>query len=77
MSSVPLFFLDDKGEFPWADVHARLSAILNSLENTISHTQKGISMRAEIMFAGLNREEWEGTLKEQNEHLQKEVVLPL
>lgn len=50
----------------------RLSAILNTLEKTISHARKGVPMDAEKMFAGLNKEEWEEALKDQNEHLQKE-----
>lgn len=50
----------------------RLSVILNTLEETISHTRKGVPMGAEKMFAGLNKEEWGDALKGQNEHLQKE-----
>ena len=50
----------------------RLSAILDTLEETISHARKGVPMKTEKMFAGLNKEEWGEALKGQNEYLQKE-----
>jgi len=50
----------------------RLSAILDTLEETISHARKGVTMSATKMFSGLDKEKWGEALKGQNEHLQKE-----
>lgn len=50
----------------------RLSAILSTLDETISHTQKGVTMCAEKMFSGFDKEKWKEVLEEQNGHLQKE-----
>lgn len=50
----------------------RLTAILNTLDETISHAQKGVAMSAEKMFSGFDKEKWGEALQEQNDHLQKE-----
>ena len=50
----------------------RLLAILNTLNETISHAQKGVAMDAEKMFSGFDKEKWGEMLQGQNEHLQKE-----
>lgn len=50
----------------------RLVAILNTLDETISHAQKGAAMSAEKMFSGFDKEQWGEALQEQNAHLQKE-----
>ncbi|AYD41148.1 MerR family transcriptional regulator [Clostridium fermenticellae] len=55
----------------------RLSAILNTLDEAISHAQKGVPMNTEKMFTGLNKAEWGDALKDQNEHLQKEYGFSL
>ncbi|WP_373266918.1 MerR family transcriptional regulator [Hungatella hathewayi] len=46
----------------------RLSVVLNTLEETISYARKGVPMKTEKMFAGLNKEEWGEALKDQNEY---------
>lgn len=48
----------------------RLAAILNTLEETISNAQKGVSMDAEKMFGGLNKEAWTEALEDQNKYLE-------
>lgn len=50
----------------------RLTVILNTLNETISHARKGVPMSKDKMFAGLNKEEWGEALEPQNEQLQKE-----
>ncbi len=50
----------------------RLTEILNTLEQTISHARRGVPMNKDQMFTGLNQKEWEKALEVQNEHLQKE-----
>lgn len=50
----------------------RLTKILDTLDETISHAQKGAAMSAEKMFSGFDKEEWAEALQEQNDHLQKE-----
>lgn len=50
----------------------RLTAILNTLDKTISHARKGVPMSTDKMFVGLNKEAWGEALKPQNEHLRKE-----
>ena len=50
----------------------RLSVLLNTLDETISHAQKGVIMSAEKMFSGFDKEQWGEALQEQNKHLQKE-----
>ncbi|WP_294856961.1 MerR family transcriptional regulator [uncultured Oscillibacter sp.] len=50
----------------------RLTAILNTLDETISHARKGVPMSTDEMFIGLNKEAWGAALEPQNEHLQKE-----
>lgn len=49
----------------------RLDSILHMLEETIQHEQKGVPMSKEKMFNGLNKEEWEDAIANQNEHLQE------
>lgn len=49
----------------------RLEALLQTLADTISHTQKGVPMSTEKMFTGLNQKEWKQALQEQNNYLQK------
>ena len=51
---------------------ARLCAVLDTLEETLSHAQKGDTMSTQKMFTGLNKEEWEKALQNQKQHLQKE-----
>lgn len=48
----------------------RLDVLLKTLEETISHTQKGVPMTTEKMFKGLNQSEWEQAITEQNNYLQ-------
>ncbi|WP_313232693.1 MerR family transcriptional regulator [Tissierella praeacuta] len=48
----------------------RLADILHTLEETIQHEEKGVSMSKEKMFNGLNKKEWEEAIACQNEHLQ-------
>jgi len=55
----------------------RLTAILNTLDETISHARKGVSMSTDKMFTGLNKTEWGEALKKQNEHLKKEYSFTL
>lgn len=50
----------------------RLTKILNTLDETISHAQKGAAMSAEKMFSGFDKEQWGEALQEQNQHLQEE-----
>ncbi|UNC92058.1 MerR family transcriptional regulator [Candidatus Contubernalis alkaliaceticus] len=50
----------------------RMDAILKTLETTIQYEQKGEQMDKSEMFRGLNKEEWEEVLAEQNEYLKKE-----
>lgn len=49
----------------------RLISILRTLEETIQHEKKGVSMRKEKMFKGLNNKEWEAAIDDQNKHLQE------
>jgi DNA-binding transcriptional MerR regulator len=49
----------------------RLAGILRTLEETIQHEEKGVSMSKEKMFNGLNKKEWEEVITYQNEHLQE------
>lgn len=49
----------------------RLADILRTLEETIQHEEKGVSMSKEKMFNGLNKKEWEEAIAYQNEHLQE------
>lgn len=50
----------------------RLTAILNTLDETISHAQKGVAMSTEKMFSGFDKEKWDEAFQEQNDYLQKE-----
>lgn len=50
----------------------RTGAILQTLETTILHEQKGEAMEKSAMFQGFNKEQWGAALSEQNEHLKKE-----
>lgn len=49
----------------------RLAGILRTLEETIQHEEKGVSMSKEKMFNGLNKKEWEEVITYQNEYLQE------
>lgn len=49
----------------------RLEGILRTLEETIQHEEKGVSMSKEKMFNGLNKKEWEEVITYQNEYLQE------
>ncbi|MGJ0846340.1 MerR family transcriptional regulator [Tissierella praeacuta] len=49
----------------------RLAGILRTLEETIQHEEKGVSMSKEKMFNGLNKKEWEEAIAYQNEYLQE------
>ena len=51
---------------------ARLCAVLDTLEETLSHARKGDAMSTQKMFTGLNKDEWENALQDQKQHLQKE-----
>lgn len=50
----------------------RLGSILHTLEEAIIHAEKGVTMSKEKIFTGLNKQEWEEALSEQNEYLKKE-----
>jgi Predicted transcriptional regulators len=47
----------------------RLDCVLKTLEKSITLTKKGETMDKNAMFVGLNRDEWENALSEQNEYL--------
>ena len=51
--------------------HQRFSCILHTLDEAIICAGKGVTMNKKRMFNGLNKEEWETALAEQNEHLQE------
>jgi DNA-binding transcriptional MerR regulator len=51
---------------------ARLETILATLETTIRREMQGDHMETKQMFNGLNKQEWEAALSEQNEYLKKE-----
>lgn len=46
------------------DQKRRLEAVLNTLEESIVHTQDGTSMDHKQLFSGLNLEAWERSTKE-------------
>lgn len=50
----------------------RVSSILHTLDEAIICTEKGVFMSKEKMFTGLNKQEWEEALAEQNQYLKKE-----
>lgn len=47
----------------------RLDRLLKTLENSITSTKKEKTMNKSEMFKGLNKEEWENALSEQNKYL--------
>lgn len=49
----------------------RTQGILNTLKESIACIEKGVVMSKERMFKGLNKEEWENNISEQNNHLEK------
>lgn len=49
----------------------RLDCLLKTLEESIVHAKRGEIMDKNVMFQGLNREEWEKALSEQNEYLKE------
>lgn len=44
---------------------------MRTLEETIQHEEKGVSIGKEKMFNGLNKKEWEEAIAYQNEHLRE------
>jgi DNA-binding transcriptional MerR regulator len=50
----------------------RVSSMLHTLDEAIICIEKGVTMSKEKMFTGLNKQEWEEALSEQNEHLKRE-----
>ncbi|KLU60984.1 HTH-type transcriptional activator mta [Peptococcaceae bacterium CEB3] len=55
----------------------RLCCMLKTLEESISLAKKGESMDKDTMFRGLNREEWENALSEQNDYLKNQYGVDL
>lgn len=49
----------------------RTENMLHTLEEAISCAEKGITMSKEKMFAGLNKQGWESSLSDQNNHLKE------
>lgn len=47
----------------------RIDCLLKTIQNSIVHAKKGEAMNQSEMFQGLNKEEWENALTEQNEYL--------
>ncbi|EGW40567.1 MerR family transcriptional regulator [Desulfosporosinus sp. OT] len=55
----------------------RLDCMLKTLENSIALAKKGETMDKSAMFEGLNRDEWENALSEQNEYLKNKYGVDL
>ncbi|MEK4299434.1 MerR family transcriptional regulator [Oceanobacillus sp. FSL W8-0428] len=53
------------------DKRERMNLILNTLNETIYFEERGEVMDNQNMFKGLNQEQWQEQLKEQNEYLQE------
>lgn len=49
----------------------RMEEIINTIEETIKQAKKGEIMSTDKIFKGLNKNEWENTLQNQNEYLSK------
>ncbi len=55
----------------------RLDCVLKTIEKSIALTKKGETMDKNAMFEGLNRDEWENALSEQNEYLKNKYGVDL
>ena len=49
----------------------RLTGILHTLEEAIQQEKKGVAMSKEKMFRGLNKNQWEEALADQNKYLKE------
>jgi DNA-binding transcriptional MerR regulator len=55
----------------------RLDRVLKTIEKSIALTKKGEAMDKNALFEGLNRDEWENALSEQNEYLKNKYGVNL